>query len=120
MHLEARLAEPDVVISLTGHGPDGTGQRRMATVLVSNKGTTVAREVECGLALDGKEYQAGNGGIPSRLPALGPGEEVRWGVLVNESTLAELRIGQRRIEDAMTPWVRFTDKLGNRHEWFAS
>ena len=116
---EVRLTEPDIEVRLGGYGPEGGGVGAMlVSVIVANKGQHVARDVTFGLRYGDIELPAGPGGTTGggMIAVLAAGERRNWSARVEPSLLGQLRAREKRLEAVMTPWVRYSDKLGNEYE----
>jgi hypothetical protein len=115
--LQARLDAPELTVNYAGYGREPGGlQRLMIKVTLTNKGPTVAKDVEFGVHVGSWEGQAGPSGIAHTAAVVAPGEQLVWPVLVPpEVERAQLR-HQLRVDDEARPWIRFVDKRGELHE----
>jgi hypothetical protein len=109
--LAAELQRPEVVVKMTAHGRESGGLERIrATVVVTNKGPTVARDARFGLRLYDEELPAG------QVPVLGIDETHRASVFVPRKLEDRMQGGRARLEEAAYAWARFIDKHGRQRE----
>jgi len=109
--LEAELQQPEVVVKMAAHGRESGGLERIrATVVVTNKGPTVARDARFGLRLYNEELPAG------QVPVLGIDQTHRVSVFLPRKLEDRMQARQARLEDAAFAWARFTDKRGRQRE----
>jgi hypothetical protein len=113
---EARLAEPDIEVRMSGYSSEAGGVGAiLVTVVVDNKGQHIARDLTFGLRYRDQELVAGPGGTPRPLPILASGDSERWTVRIEPKLVQQLRASEERIEAVMVPWARFSGKLGNQY-----
>jgi len=106
---EAQIQRPEIIVTIGTVARSERGTQ--VSVVLTNKGPTLAREVTFGLRVYDEELQT-----VLEIPARGIDETVTHDIFLPQAVEERMLAREDQLRGIAVPWARFSDKRGREYE----